>query len=116
MRSTMRHEAEVLAKTLVGLPTPGNDCGAAGSAPWRAGGFGPIAADPRKQNEIYIPQPHTIGVDDGYELDITASCVRRKVGQSRLLTLLVCKSTITINWAVVCCHQPSGKESCTAPH
>lgn len=69
----MRHEAEVLAKTLVGLPTPGNDCGVAGSAPWRAGGFGPVAADPRKQNEFYIPEPHAIRVDDWYELDITAS-------------------------------------------
>ena len=70
------------------------------SAPWRAGAFGPVVADPRKQNEILYTAPHEIRVDDWYELTTPASFVRRNIGQSRLLPLLVPSISITIDGAM----------------
>ena len=59
----MRHEAEVLARTLVGLPSLGNNRGAAGGRYGEQGDIGPVAADPleaqRIPNLVYFLQHPT---------------------------------------------------------
>ena len=114
----MRHEVEVLARTLVGLPSLDNNRGVAGVPRGEQGGTGPVAADPRSKTNpvIHRTAPREIRVDDWYQLDITASFVRRKFDQSRPSPLLVSNISITISWAMTCCHQPPGKEWCSALH
>lgn len=98
--SAQHNEADVLSRTLVGLPSLGNDRGAAGSAPWRAGGFGPVAAVPRKQNESYIQRPTSQGSMTGMNwTSRRALCAKRLASHDNfLLSFLIPLSQSIGQW------------------